>query len=42
MVGLEQARITSHFDCFRATSKETIARKYGVQGVNAYAQRAAL
>jgi hypothetical protein len=38
-VGLGEARITHYFDCFRGTSKENIARKYGVQGVNAFARK---
>jgi hypothetical protein len=40
MVGLSQARITQHFDCFRETSKEDIARKYAVHGVNVFARLA--
>jgi hypothetical protein len=38
-VGLEEARVADHFDCFRGTSKESVARKFGVQGVNVYARR---
>jgi hypothetical protein len=36
-IGLEEVRITARFDCFRATSKEKTARKYGVHGVNVFA-----
>ncbi len=32
-------QVVAHFDCFRATSKERIARKYGVQGANLLARR---
>jgi len=42
MVGLEEARVTEHFDCFRGTSKESVARKFGVQGVNVFARRRAV
>jgi hypothetical protein len=31
-------RLTRRFDCFRGTSKEKIARKFGVQGVNVFAR----
>jgi hypothetical protein len=37
-VGLEGVRVTDRFDCFRATSKERVARKYGVKGVNVLAK----
>ena len=37
--GLEEVRITARFDCFRATSKERTARKYGVHGVNVFARK---
>jgi hypothetical protein len=30
-------RITERFDPFRSTSKERVARKYGVTGVNVHA-----
>jgi hypothetical protein len=40
MVGFEDGRITNYFDCFRGTSKEAIAKKFGVQGANVYARRA--
>ncbi len=35
-IGLEDVLITASFDCFRATSKERTARKYGVHGVNVF------
>jgi len=38
-IGLEDVRITARFDCFRATSKEKTARKYGVHGVNVFARK---
>jgi hypothetical protein len=38
--GFRDVRITHRFDCFEATSKEKIARKYGVMGVNLSAIRA--
>jgi hypothetical protein len=37
--GLEEVEITARFDCFRATSKEKTARKYGVHGVNVFARK---
>jgi hypothetical protein len=38
--GLVEARVLAYFDCFRGTSKERVARKYGVQGANLIARRA--
>jgi hypothetical protein len=38
-IGLEEVRITARFDCFRATSKEKTARKFGVHGVNVFARK---
>jgi len=35
--GFEQVAIPERFDCFRGTTKERTARKYGVMGVNVYA-----
>jgi hypothetical protein len=32
--GFRDAAVRQHFDTFRATSKEKVARKYGVQGAN--------
>ncbi len=37
--GLEAVRVTQHFDCFRATSKEKVARKFGVHGVNVFGRK---
>ena len=39
MVGFEQVEIRERFDCFRGTTKERTARKYGVMGVNVYARK---
>jgi hypothetical protein len=33
-VGFRSVRIIEHFDPFGGTSKERVARKYGVRGVN--------
>jgi len=33
-------RIEAHVDCFAGTSKEDIARKFGVTGINLYARKA--
>lgn len=38
-IGFEEVHITERFDCFRATSKEKTARKYGVHGVNVFARK---
>jgi hypothetical protein len=38
-VGLEAVKVTQHFDCFRATSKEKVAHKFGVHGVNVFARK---
>jgi hypothetical protein len=38
-LGLEDVRILERFDCFRATSKENTARKYGVHGANVFARK---
>ncbi len=37
--GLVDVGVVAHFDCFRGTSKERIARKYGVQGANLIARK---
>ncbi len=37
--GFRDVRITERFDCFRGTSKERTARKYGVLGMNVYAKK---
>ena len=36
-VGFRCVRITEYFDPFGGTSKERVARKYGVKGVNVHA-----
>lgn len=36
-VGFEAVRIVEYFDPFGGTSKERVARKYGVRGVNVHA-----
>jgi hypothetical protein len=38
-VGFGQVEIRGRFDCFRGTTKERTARKYGVIGVNVYARK---
>ena len=38
-VGFEEVAIRERFDCFRGTTKERTARKYGVMGVNVYARK---
>jgi len=37
--GFVDVAIKTRFDCFRGTSKENTARKYGVLGMNIYARR---
>ena len=37
--GFYEVAIRERFDCFRGTSKERTARKYGVIGVNVYAAK---
>jgi hypothetical protein len=36
-VGFHSVRVTEYFDPFGGTSKERVARKYGVRGVNVHA-----
>ena len=36
-IGFQSVRITQYFDPFGGTSKERVARKYGVRGVNLHA-----
>jgi hypothetical protein len=36
-VGFGSIEITQRFDPFRGTSKERVARKYGVIGINVHA-----
>ena len=38
-VGFEAVELRERFDCFRGTTKEGVARKYGVTGVNVYARK---
>jgi hypothetical protein len=40
-LGFEDVSILERFDCFRATSKEKTARKYGVHGANVFARKSA-
>jgi hypothetical protein len=35
----EHVRIVERFDCFRATTKESTARKYGVHGANIFGRK---
>jgi hypothetical protein len=37
--GFRDVAITSRFDCFARTTKELIARRYGVVGVNLSARK---
>lgn len=39
-VGLREVQVTKRFDCFKGTSKEATARKYGVRGVNVFGRKA--
>lgn len=36
-IGFRSVSIRERFDCFRGSSKEHVARKYGVSGVNVHA-----
>lgn len=38
-LGFEEACILERFDCFRGTSKEATARKYGAHGANIFARK---
>ncbi|MEE8575396.1 MAG: hypothetical protein V3T30_08290 [Thermodesulfobacteriota bacterium] len=38
-LGLEDVKIVRRFDCFRSTSKEGVARKFGVHGANVFARK---
>jgi hypothetical protein len=38
-LGFEDVRIVERFDCFRATTKEATARKYGVHGANIFGRK---
>jgi hypothetical protein len=37
MVGFADVSLRERFDAFRGTSKERVAAKYGVMGVNVFA-----
>ena len=37
--GLCDVEVTKRFDCFRGTSKQNVARTFGVHGVNALARK---
>ena len=39
-IGFSDVVIKQRFDCLRGTSKEGVATKYGVVGVNLYAHKA--
>jgi hypothetical protein len=38
-IGFQEVRVVDRFDCFRATSKERTARKFGVHGINLFARK---
>jgi len=38
-VGLSGVRILKRFDCFKGTSKEATAKKFGVRGVNVVGEK---
>jgi hypothetical protein len=38
-LGFEDVRVTAYFDCFRGTTKESTAKKYGVRGANLFGQK---
>ena len=38
-VGFSGVRVTDRYDCFRGTSKENVARTFGVIGVNVHARK---
>ncbi len=38
-LGFQEVSIVERFDCFRATTKEPTARKYGVHGANIFARK---
>ena len=37
-LGFEEVGVRCHFDCFRGTTKERTARKYGVHAANVFAR----
>ena len=38
-IGFDGVVVSQHFDCFRGTSKEGVARTYGVVGVNVFTHK---
>lgn len=38
-IGFQDVELRERFDPFRATTKEAVARKFGVIGVNVYARK---
>jgi hypothetical protein len=38
-VGFAEVSIQKRFDAFRGTSKENVAKKFGVRGVNLFARK---
>ena len=38
-LGFTDVRVTAHFDCFRGTQKEDVARMHGVRGANVLARK---
>ncbi|MBI3895778.1 MAG: hypothetical protein HY313_07580 [Acidobacteria bacterium] len=38
-LGFSDVRVTHRFDCFRATTKEQTARKFGVRGANVFGRK---
>jgi len=38
-LGFEEVRVKARFDCFRGTTKERTARRYGVHGANVFARK---
>jgi hypothetical protein len=40
-LGFLDVRLVERFDCFRDTSKEKTARRYGVHGTNVFARKPA-
>ena len=38
-MGFEEVSILERYDCFRGTTKEATARKYGVHGANVFARK---
>ena len=38
-IGFKDVEFRGRFDPFRATTKESVARKFGVIGVNVYARK---